>query len=86
MAVWLEALVWRLSQPGLDPSYGNILSNDTDEFGSNETDLSVDDYIYTHPYPRGVEFSGEVIVLPLASITSLFVLELRSRLPLNGCM
>ena len=39
------------------------------------------------PYPRGVEFYGEeVIVLPLASIASLFVVELRSRLPLNGCM
>ena len=39
------------------------------------------------PYPCGVEFSGEeVIVLPLASIASLFVVELRSRLPLNGCM
>ena len=37
--------------------------------------------------PRGVEFSGEeVIVLPLVSIASLFVVELRSRLPLNGCM
>ena len=40
----------------------------------------------TLPYPRGVEFSGEeVIVLPLASIASLFVVELKSRLPLNGC-
>ena len=39
------------------------------------------------PYPRRVEFSGEeVIVLPLASIASLFVDELRSRQPLNGCM
>ena len=43
--------------------------------------------IYILPYPSGVEFSGEeVIVLPLASIASLFVVELRSRLPLNGCM
>ena len=34
------------------------------------------------PYPRGVEFSGEeVIVLPLALIASLFVEELRSRQP-----
>ena len=34
------------------------------------------------PYPHGVEFSGEeVIVLPLASIASLFVDELRSRQP-----
>ena len=34
-----------------------------------------------------VEFSGEeVIVLPLAFIASLFVYELRSRQPLNGCM
>ena len=34
-----------------------------------------------------VEFSGEeVIVLPLASIASLFVDELRSWQPLNGCM
>ena len=30
--------------------------------------------IYILPYPRGVEFSGEeVIVLPLATIASLFV-------------
>ena len=44
-------------------------------------------YIYIIPYPRVVEFSGEeVIVLPLASIASLFVDELRSRQPLNGCM
>ena len=44
--------------------------------------------IYILPYPHGVEFSGEeVIVLPLATLTaSLFVYELRSRLPLNGCM
>ena len=43
--------------------------------------------IYILPYTRGVEFSEEeVIVLPLASIASLFVVELRSRLPLNGCM
>ena len=35
--------------------------------------------IYILPYPRGVEFSGEeVIVLPLAAIASLFVVELRS--------
>ena len=34
-----------------------------------------------------VEFSGEeVIVLPLAFIASLFVYELSSRQPLNGCM
>ena len=38
-------------------------------------------------YPRRIEFSGEeVIVLPLAFIASLFVYELRSRQPLNGCM
>ena len=44
-------------------------------------------YIYKLPYPRGVEFSGEeVIMLPLASIVSLFVDELRSRQPLNRCM
>ena len=53
-------------------------------------------YIYIYIYrererdtpltPWG-EFSGEeVIVLPLASISCLFVVELRSRLPLNGCM
>ena len=43
--------------------------------------------IYILPYPRGVEFSGEeVIVLPLAFMASLFVDELRSRQPLNGCM
>ena len=39
--------------------------------------------IYLLPYLRGVEFSGEkVIVLPLPSIASLFVDELRSRQPL----
>ena len=44
-------------------------------------------YIYILPYPRKVEFSGEeVIVLPLAFIASLFIHELRSRQPLNGCM
>ena len=44
-------------------------------------------YIYILPYPRRVEFSGdEVIVLPLASIASLFVDQLRSQQPLNGCM
>ena len=34
MAKWLEALAWRLSQPGFDPSYGEILSSsvDTDKF------------------------------------------------------
>ena len=32
MAEWLEALTWRLSQPGFDPSYGKILSSHTDEF------------------------------------------------------
>ena len=32
MAEWLEALAWRLSQPGFDPSYGKILSSHTDEF------------------------------------------------------
>ena len=43
--------------------------------------------IYILPYPRGVVFSGEkVIVLLLASIASLFGDELRSRQPLNGCM
>ena len=43
--------------------------------------------IYILPYPRGVEFSGkEVIVLPLESIASLFIVKLRSRLPLNGCI
>ena len=31
-------------------------------------------------------YGEEVIVLPLASIASLFVFELRSRQPLNGCM
>ena len=36
---------------------------------------------------RRVEFSGEeVIMLPLASIASLFIYELRSWQPLNGCM
>ena len=32
MAEWLEALAWRLRQPGFDPSYGKILSSHTDEF------------------------------------------------------
>ena len=32
VAKWLEALAWRLSQPGFDPSYGEILSSHTDEF------------------------------------------------------
>ena len=41
-------------------------------------------YIYILPNPRGVEFSGEeVIVLPLALIANLFVDELRSRQPLE---
>ena len=42
--MYKEDLVWRLSQPGFDPSYGKILSSHTDEFWLNETDLSVDDY------------------------------------------
>ena len=46
MAEWLEALVWRLSQLGFDPSHENILFSHTDEFWWNETDLSVDNYIY----------------------------------------
>ena len=38
--------------------------------------------IYILPYPRGVEFSGEeIIVLSLASIANLSVDELRSRQP-----
>ena len=38
--------------------------------------------IYILPYPRGVELSGEeVVVLPLAFTASLFVDELRSRQP-----
>ncbi len=45
VAKWLEALAWRLSQPGFDPSYGEILSSHPVEFWNNETDLSVDDYI-----------------------------------------
>ena len=53
MAEWLEALAWRLSQLGVDPSYGKILSNYTDEFWKNETDLSVDDYIYIYIYIYG---------------------------------
>ena len=32
MAELLEALVWRLSQPGFDSSYEKILSSHTDEF------------------------------------------------------
>ena len=51
------------------------------------THIYIYDYIYILPYPLRVEFSSEeVIVLPLASIASLFVFELRSRRPLNGCM
>ena len=43
--------------------------------------------IYILPYPVGLSsLAKEVIVLPLASIASLFVVELRSRLPLNRCM
>ena len=43
-------------------------------------------YIRKH-FQLHFEFSGkEVIVLPLASIASLFVDELMSRQPLNGCM
>ena len=46
--------------------------------------MTIDIYIYILPYPRGVEFSGEeVIVLPLASIASLFVDELGSRQPVE---
>ena len=51
--------------------------------------VCVDDYryIYILPFPRAVEFSGkEVTMLSLASIANLFVVELRSRQPLNGCM
>ncbi len=25
--IWLEALAWRLSQPGFDPSYGKLLNS-----------------------------------------------------------
>ena len=32
LAEGLEALAWRLSQPGFDPSYGEIPSSLTDEF------------------------------------------------------
>ena len=46
VAKWLGALAWRLSQPGFDPSYGEILSRHTDAFWLNETYLSVDDYMY----------------------------------------
>ena len=41
---------------------------------------------HTHTYIYIYIYSEGVIVLPLASIASLFVVELRSRLPLNGCM
>ena len=44
---WMvRSLAWRLSQPGFDPSNGKLMSSHTDEFWWNETDLSVDDYIY----------------------------------------
>ena len=43
-------------------------------------------YIYS-PTPVGLSSpANEVIVLPLAFIASLFIYEVRSRLPLNGCM
>ena len=32
MAEWLEAFAWRLSQPGFDPSYWELMSSYTDEF------------------------------------------------------
>ena len=47
----VRSLDWRLSQPGFDLSYGKILSSHTDEFWENETDLSVDDYIYIFTNP-----------------------------------
>ena len=48
---WMvRSLAWRLSQPGFDPSYGKLMTSHTDEFWSNETDLSVDDYIYIYIY------------------------------------
>ena len=43
-------LAWRLSQPSFDPSYGKLMSSHTDEFWENETDLSVNDYIYIYIY------------------------------------
>ena len=44
---WMvRGLAWRLSQSGFDPSYGKLMSSHTDKFWLNETDLSVDEYIY----------------------------------------
>ena len=57
------------------------MSSHTEEFWSNETDMSVDDYrdIYS-PTPVGLSSPvNEVIVLPLAFIANLFIHELRSR-------
>ena len=57
------------------------ISNHTDEFWSNETDLSVDDYrdIYSLTPVELSSPANEVIVLPLAFIASLFIYEMRSR-------
>ena len=45
MAELWEALAWRLSQLGFDPSYGKLLSGHIDEFWYNETDMFVDDCV-----------------------------------------
>ena len=57
------------------------MSSHTDEFWSNETDLSVDDNIdiYSPTHVGLSSLANEVIVLPLAFIASLFLYELRSR-------
>ncbi len=47
MAKWLEALAWRLNQPGFDPSYGEILFSHAD-FVLIERNRS--DYIYICVY------------------------------------
>ena len=49
MFEWLEALIWRLSQPGFDPSYGKILSSHTDEF-LIERNRSVCGWLYIYIY------------------------------------
>ncbi len=69
MAEWLEALAWRLSQPGFDPSYGKILFSHTDEFWLNETDLSADDYIYRRV--TGSDFARQPGIFSIHAATGL---------------
>ena len=60
---WMvRSLAWRLSHLGFDPSYGKLMSGYTDEFWSNETDLSVDDYISSRA--DVTEFLGSLAIRP----------------------